>query len=625
MPLQSIVAEIKARVSLLDLVTPRVALKKSGRAWRGLCPFHPEKTPSFYVFPDQGTFHCFGCGANGDHFTFLMRTENLDFAEALRRLAEQAGVTLPSRAAEAAEERRKAHLRAVLLAAAEYYHHLLRQPLGERARAYLAQRGVEMSTAEQFLLGWAPEGWDTLLRHLVGRGFPVEDLVTVGLVVAREGGGHYDRFRGRLMFPIRDLDGHVTGFGARVLDEGQPKYLNSPQTPLFDKSASLYGIDQAREAIRRTGEAILVEGYMDVLIAHQGGIKNVVATLGTALTERQVRLLKRLTRRVVLALDPDAAGDAATMRGLEAARQGFDYTLVPVPTARGLIRYERRLDADIRIAQLPRGRDPDEIIRTDPEAFRQCIAAAQPFIDYYLSAVLQETDLSAPRAKSAAVQRLLPVIAELGDPIVQAHYLHVVAQRLHLPASVVEEAFRQQRPARAPSVAAAPAIVDSDPVRQVEEHLLGLALRYTELPEVVELVLALSPEDLCSSPAQAALVWLQAQLRQRQPVGPAAFAAAPAPVGEYLEALWHRAQTEPPIAPHRLRAAFALARRRLRRERLHHEVAMLHRLLQDAEQHGETDLVQEYLRRIRALNAELAALDAARHVGDEAQPMPGGC
>ncbi|HID63671.1 MAG TPA: DNA primase [Anaerolineae bacterium] len=427
----SVVDEIKERLDIVDVISGYVPLKKAGRNFKGLCPFHAEKTPSFIVFPDTQSWHCFGaCGTGGDVFSFIMKRENLEFGEALQLLAKRAGVELAPRGpAETAAEKRKDRLREINAAAAQYFHNLLLQSSeGTRAREYLARREIAPETINAFQLGYALNVWEALKGHLVGRGYEVADILAAGLIVEREGGGYYDRFRGRLIFPIRDMHGQVIGFGGRVLDDSLPKYLNSPQTPLFNKSSVLYGIDLAKGAIRRENRAVIVEGYMDVLMAHQHGIANVVASMGTALTEAQLRLLKRLTKKFTLALDADAAGDQATLRGLALARETLDRQIVPVPTPRGLISYEGRLDAEIRIITLPEGKDPDEVIRENPDRWNELVQAALPVVDYYFEAFTSDLDLTSAKGKSEAVRRLLPIIREITDGTEQTHYVQKLSR-----------------------------------------------------------------------------------------------------------------------------------------------------------------------------------------------------
>jgi DNA primase len=426
-----VVDEVKERLDIVDVISGYVSLKKAGRNFKGLCPFHAEKTPSFIVFPDTQSWHCFGaCGTGGDVFSFVMKRENIEFGEALRLLAKRAGVELAPRGpAETAEEKRKERLWEINAAAAQYFHNLLLQSKeGARAREYLAGRGIASETVSAFQLGYALDAWEALKGYLVGRGYKVADILAAGLIIEREGGGHYDRFRGRLIFPICGMQGRVIGFGGRVLDDGLPKYLNSPQTPLFDKGSVLYGVDLAKGAIRRENMAVIVEGYMDVLMAHQHGIANVVASMGTALTEAQLRLLKRLTKKFTLALDADAAGDQATLRGLAMARETLDRQIVPVPTPRGLISYEGRLDAEIRIITLPEGKDPDEVIRENPDRWNELVQAALPVVDYYFEALTSDLDLISAKGKSEAVRRLLPIIQEITDSTEQTHYIQKLSR-----------------------------------------------------------------------------------------------------------------------------------------------------------------------------------------------------
>jgi len=454
----SVVDDIKERIDIVDLVGQAVPLKKAGRNFKGLCPFHAEKTPSFIVFPDSGNYHCFGCGEGGDVFTFLMKTQNLTFSEALRELAQRAGVPLMAREVTQERDQERDRLLEITAAAALYFHNLLLQADAARhARAYLGERGVTDATIEAFQLGYSLDEWEALGRYLASRGYPTTEVEAAGLIIAREqAAGHYDRFRGRLMFPIRDAQGRPIGFGARALKkEDEPKYLNSPETRLFKKGTGLYGLDRARRAIRQQDQAVVVEGYMDVLIAHQHGYENVVASLGTALTEQQVRQLKQLTRNLVLALDADAAGQMATLRGLDVARQVFDRRPVPVPTARGLVRYESQLDADIRILLLPDDRDPDEVIRADPARWEQLVTEAQPVIEYVFSATAARHDITTPRGKSTAVQDLAPLIREIVDQVQQAHYVQRLARLLKIDTRAIWDAVRQTRPP-APRRAAGP-------------------------------------------------------------------------------------------------------------------------------------------------------------------------
>ena len=372
------VEEIKRRLDIVEIIGESVNLQRSGRNYKAVCPFHAEKTPSFYVFPDKGTWHCFGgCATGGDIFSFVMRRDDIDFAGAVRLLAERAGVS--TRRSEAVERTQRDRLRQANESTALFFQHgLYGSQAGQTALDYLTMRGVDRQTAEAFQLGYAPDSWDALREHLKGRGFIEPELLQAGLLVEAEnadGAGKrcYDRFRHRLVVPIKDERGSIIGFGSRSLvdarhsvpgqsetpstiDADSPKYVNTPQTPIFDKGAILYGLDRAMEQIRRSDLAVIVEGYMDVIAAHQHGYTNVVASMGTALTERQLGSLRRLTENVVLAFDPDSAGRAASERGDQVARQ---------------------LGIQIKVMRLPKGRDPDELIRADPEKWPRLVTGAE--------------------------------------------------------------------------------------------------------------------------------------------------------------------------------------------------------------------------------------------------------
>lgn len=432
----SVVDEIKERIDAVELISNHVQLKRAGRSYKGLCPFHTERTPSFVVFPDTGTWHCFGaCGEGGDIFTFVMKHEGWDFRTALEELAQRAGVELkPRTPQQQAEDQEHAKLCEILTAAAVYYHNLLlKAPQAQRARDYVAQRGFKERTVETFQLGYALDEWHALETFLLSKKYTRQELIVAGLLVEREDGRVYDRFRERLMIPIKDVRGRVIGFGARTLDpKGVPKYLNSPQTPVFDKSRTLYGLDNAAKGIRAADRAVVVEGYMDVMQAHQAGFTNLVAQLGTALTEDNLRRLTRYTRRIILALDADTAGQAATMRGLDVARQALESEWQPVFNARGLIRMEARLSADIRVLTLPPGQDPDDLLRHDPARWAVLVDEAAPLVEHYMRTVLQGKDLSDPKIKGEVTKTLVPVIQGVPSRVERDHYAQKLARTLRV-------------------------------------------------------------------------------------------------------------------------------------------------------------------------------------------------
>jgi DNA primase len=506
-----VIAEIKARVDIADVVGERVRLARAGRNLKGLCPFHGEKTPSFVVYPQNGSFHCFGCGENGDAFGFVMKTEGLDFRGALEKLAGRAGVQLKPRTEEAeAQDRVRDRLKEACAAASAYYHNLFRNhPAAAQARAYAEKRGLTAETIELFQIGYAPDAWDALGEYLKGRGYTSQELVDAGLVAEREEGGHYDRFRNRLLFPIRDAKGATVGFGGRALAEGQvPKYLNSPQSALFDKGSILYGFDLARPHIQRAGRVVLVEGYMDVIVAHQAGQRDVVGTSGTALTDRHADLLKRIAKRIILCLDPDLAGDTAALKGSEVLQEHADKISIPVMGERGLMGVERRSETEIRVMQLPRGLDPDELLLTEggPARWDQLRDGALPLVEHVIGVIAGKHDLATARGKSDAVAEVAQYVREIGDPVQRAHYAQRVASVLHVSEDAVSEAIGRTGRASggrqrssittpdtrhpAPSQGGLPGPID--PHVAQEEHLLSLVLKY---PQVTWMVHAPLPED----------------------------------------------------------------------------------------------------------------------------------
>lgn len=455
----SVSQEIKSRLDIVDVISGYMPLRHAGRRYSGFCPFHPNtRTPAFFVFPETQSWHCFGaCATGGDVFTFVMRKEGMDFKEALRYLAEKAGVKLEEKTPERqARQEATARLADLLELAADYFHQLfLYAPQAEGARRYVAGRSLAAETLAAFKLGYALDSWDAGRNHFQAQGFDIPELVAAGLVtIHEERGTAYDRFRQRLMIPIRDVNGQVVGFGARTLDkDGIPKYLNSPQTALFDKSSLLFGLDQARRHIREARQAVIVEGYMDVLQAWQAGFRNVVAQMGTALTEAQLNLLKRYTRRFVIALDADAAGAKATLRSLEVARETLEREADSRFDARGLVRHEGRLKADIRIMTLPEGQDPDDLIRQDAAVWPILIERALPVAAYVIEVLARATPGDDPKAKSAVARQIIPLIQDVADPVERDHYWQMLARALQ----VDERALRRLRVGESSrSAAAAP-------------------------------------------------------------------------------------------------------------------------------------------------------------------------
>jgi DNA primase len=463
-----ITAEIKSKIPVADLVGETVALKRAGSAFKGLCPFHAEKTPSFIVSPERETWHCFGCGEGGDIFTFLMKRDGLDFREALTRLAERAGVELSERTAR--EDRRKRRMREALEAAIAWYREVLLQTRqGERARAYLDERGFTKQTLDRFTIGYAPNTWEALTGRLASRGFSSEELIGAGLASPSNRGGVIDRFRGRVIIPIRDSSGRAVGLGGRILPgQDGPKYLNSPAGPLFDKSQTLFAIDLAKAAIRREKLTVIVEGYTDVMAAHQAGFENVVASLGTALTRGQIDLALKYGETIALGYDVDLAGDSAAREGL-LAQLGADHSV-----------------SKVRIIRIPGGKDPDELIRGNPDAWRETVANAKEVVGFAIDRLASEADMASVAGKRAFTGRVLAIIKAIPDPLERNFYVQQLAQQVNVEPGVLAEAL-QREPVRRPvqrAVATGPgpaAASRAGGPSGLELEALGLLLRYPAL------------------------------------------------------------------------------------------------------------------------------------------------
>ncbi len=510
--------EIKAKIDIVDLVSEAgVKLRKAGRNYTGFCPFHDNKhTPAFVVWPESGTWRCFGqCNEGGDIFKFVMKREGLDFREALQKLAQRAGVQIQEFQRETPQVKEAhEHLRKLLEDALVFYRSHLFQ--NQDVLSYLREkRKLTDTTIETFGLGYAPSGWDTALKHFTTKGYLQQDLIDAGLLTVRDSDAKgenrvYDRFRHRIMIPIRDENGRMTGFGARIVDPNDiPKFLNSPETPIFTKGHLLYGLDRARKPIRAADQAVIVEGYLDVIALHQAGYENVVSPMGTALTEEQLRLLKKFTRRIVLALDPDAAGQKAVLRGLDAARAAMDREGELGFDARGLLRNEARLQADLRVASMPDGLDPDELVARDPQEWKHLIEKAKPIVEHVLDTLVAERDINDPRVKTEVAQQVLPLIADLPSAIERDTYRQMLARRLRVdertltgdPSQGPAFVRRKPRTAGPRSAVETPVAEAIRPSQKIESYALGVLFRKPELCYRLDRLLegsglaALSPED----------------------------------------------------------------------------------------------------------------------------------
>ncbi len=412
---------IKNKINVVDLIQEYLPLKKSGINFKANCPFHTEKTPSFMVSPERGIFKCFGCQKGGDIFKFLMEKEGMEFKEALEVLAKKAGITLKK--SEGKKDLRD-RLYEVNLKAQEFFHFILtKHPLGKNALEYLKKRGLTEASIEEFGIGYSPNSWDSLLKFLTKRGFSVKEILDSGLGVESKSSG-YDRFRGRITFPLTDTKGRIIGFSGRVLHPAEPKYINSPQTIIFDKSQFLFGINLAKGEIRQKDEAILVEGEMDVILSHQVGIKNTVASKGTALTEGQIELIKKYTQNISLCFDTDLAGDVASRRGIEMAdKAGFN----------------------IKVISVTGGKDPAEIIKVKPSLWEKAVSTATPIYDYYLGSVSSRFDPKKAEDLRKISGELVPIWAKISDDLVREHYTQKLTALLRTDEVVLRQTINKER------------------------------------------------------------------------------------------------------------------------------------------------------------------------------------
>ena len=485
------VEEIKAKIEIVPLISEYVQVKKTGASFMAKCPFHGEKTASMHVSPDKQMWYCHGCGEGGDIFGFIMRIEGLDFKEALRHLARKAGVTLSAEDAKASTERQT--LIAANTMAAKYWHQvLLKAPQAEVARQYVAKRGLSQETLEDFLIGFSPDSWDATLNVLKERQFTEEQLQKAGLVTKSEKTkGFFDRFRGRLMFPIRDAQGNVVGFTARVMPgpdgkdpKDEAKYINTTETPVYSKSRILYGLDLARRDMKKLDLAVVVEGNMDVIASHQAGVKNVVGSSGTSFTEEQLKMIKRFASRLTLSFDNDSAGEIAARRSIDAAvAAGFAVRILRIPEGAG--------------------KDPDDCIRKDPAIWQKAIADAIPFMEWYLALIRERTDFKNPDATREASQSFLREVAKLQAPVERSHWIRASAELFNTPESALFEEVQRLvgKPVAAQPSRGAVSPATATPVKKlvqktrdqiVSQHILALIFQYPMLAQAA--FNALTPE-----------------------------------------------------------------------------------------------------------------------------------
>jgi DNA primase len=422
-------AEVKSQADIVRIVSDYISLKKRGANYIARCPFHSEKTPSFNVHQGKGIYKCFGCGAGGSVFDFVMQIEGCSFPEAVQTVANKSGIPIPALNVGEDQKRAARDLEAVLKLnqwAVEFFEeHLRGSGAGERARAYIETRGLTEQTCGLFRIGYAPDSWDALTNYLRKRGATTEEIEKSGLVVLKDDGKFYDRFRGRVMFPIADSQDRVIAFGGRIMSDGEPKYLNSPETAAYTKGRNLYGLGLAKNEIRRQGYAVLVEGYLDCIIPMQAGIGNVVASLGTALTDGQVRLLRRYMEKpkVVVNFDPDAAGQSAAARSIDLfLAEGFR----------------------VQVLSMPTDQDPDEYVRSQgAEAFKSLLATAQPYIEFVIETATRAHNLSSPAGKVEAINSILPHLVRMPDKVARANYAEQIADRFKVDTRIIREELKR--------------------------------------------------------------------------------------------------------------------------------------------------------------------------------------
>lgn len=609
-----VVEQIKERLDIVEVIGRSVHLQKAGRNLKGLCPFHTEKTPSFFVFPDSQRWRCFGCGRGGDLFTFVMEHEGMDFRSTLEELGRRAGVEIRPRTPEQVQaEAENERLKAAHEAAADYYHRLLLSaPQADFARGYLQRRGFKAETLAGFRLGYSLDDWNALRTALMGQGFTVPELIQAGLLVEKDGGGTYDRFRNRVMLPICDRRGQVIAFGSRTLSDEGPKYMNSPQTPLFDKSQVLFGMDKAGQAIRQREAAIIVEGYMDVMILHQEGCTNVVAPMGTALTESHLKQIQRLTQRFILALDPDAAGIHATLRGLEVARETLERKGQAIFDPRGLVGYQGRLNADIRVVSLPDGLDPDELILQDRARWDALLGGSQPIIRFYFQELLKQVDAREPRGKAQIVDTMLPLLQDLADGVEREAYVREIAGQLGLDERGLQDRLRTRE--KATAIRQQAAVAKSGHTlsnASLEAHILAILMHYPELLEQVDSELAAMElervQDEDFSPHYR-LIWAAWQDMLAHPEKELE-ELLPQPLFEEVQSWGSTLSGEASLEQWERDLARTLLR--LRESHLREELRQLSDLIREAQAEGDTDALQQLSVAFQARHETLRRIQTA--------------
>jgi DNA primase len=588
---EDVIQRIRERADIVEVVGSHLSLSKAGQNFKGLCPFHSEKTPSFTVSPSRQMFHCFGCGEGGNVFSFLMKIDGATFPAVVRTLGDKYGIEVDQPVTSPAARQRtetRERLFALNRQAAEFFHRTLADTAGHTAMTYLEKRGMASSTIERFGLGYAPAGWDHTLNALTKAGATIEDLVSAGLIVAREqasrkgqdAAGYYDRFRARVMFPIRDLQKRVIGFGGRILDDGQPKYLNSPETPLFSKSRTLYGLDVAREGIIQSEQIVIVEGYFDAIALHQAGLSNVVATLGTALTSEHIELIRRFTHHVVLVFDPDAAGVRAALRTMD------------LFLGSGLT---------VQVVSLPAGEDPDTFARGQGmDAFMALIRQAPSLLEFTVQGSLKTGRQGSVEDRVRCVEEVLALLQKISNPVEKAASIRHVADQLGLDEKVLLERYRAMALRRSASSQgkAEPLEQTTAPQLPKDEEVLLQLLLHEKC--TFEMVAQLAAEDFTDTRARYLVLLAQSAVERGHTVLKALDEAEGDPASEALG----RSLSLSELPYEDVSAAFQQSFTALKLRRLGVEIQETKSAQAAAERAGESDALRNLLMRSNALQQE---------------------
>jgi DNA primase len=589
------IEEIKNKIDIVDFIGGFVPLKKAGKNYKALCPFHKEKTPSFMVSPELQIFKCFGCGRGGDVYAFLQEIEGIDFGEALRMLSERTGVKLERQRPSPQEEKRKEIL-AINNLTKDYFSYILeKHEVGQRAREYLKKRGINQKTIKTFGLGYAPDSWESLSKFLVGKKYSITSLLAAGLVRLRERDKTpYDFFRGRIIFPFFGHNQTIIGFAGRTLGQDEPKYINIGETLAFKKGSFLYGLEQAKTAIKKEGFAIVAEGPFDVISPFQAGTENIVGSQGTALTLDQIKILKRYTTDVALCYDTDLAGDAAAKRGIDFAEE------------HGL---------NVKVITLPTGyKDPDEMAQKDPAAWKEAARSAVSVYDFFFASASKRYDPSKPLGKKQMAQELLPIIKSIPDEIEREHYIQRLASVLETEVGVVRAALeRSPTPTSYPSPPSRPAAEETKEERLgLEEYILALVL-HSPLDLAQKTLHKLGKDDFADETARTVFEQLKDHLagRKRKLDVKVFGGKLREPEKEFLGKiyLWGQPQLGDLVEQEsKLEEEIERAVRLLKKRGLQRELRSLSRKIKDAELLGDKKILASSREQFQKITLQLAKL-----------------